>query len=347
MKYVKEKDPSCIFCGETVERGYFLSHITFCSYDELHFETIVDQTERIGENVLSEKFEGNLINNALKGNTVNENDKIEDKVINETEEEKLVNEKLLLEDEGFVIEKTEKLEENVDLIEKVYCEKCEFVCLSKDWLDVHTSITHGTVTLFDDNELKLKENQLEECRICQKFFKTKRRLSRHTETIHKKKKFTCQKCGQIFEELDDFQNHENEFHTNDFESDFELPKVNSNKVANYGCTKCDKKFKYYHNSIIHEKNCGKLSECNLICDHCGKGFDTEYSMKRHVKNHVENDLKHKLNLKRKHDLKLVCNECGKKFFTEDRLKIHKANKHNGKKEELCNECGKCFLTSRQ
>ena len=354
MRYVK-KNPSvahtsCIFCGETVERGYFLSHMTFCSYIELHFETTIDQTEKMRENVLSDTFEGNLINDTLEGNTVNENDKIEENIVSKTEKENLLNEKLLIEqndktEEGFLMGKTEKLkekvntdfEENEDLKEKFYCEKCEFVCLSKDWLDVHKGITHdNTVTLFEDDKLKPKGLQSEECNICQKSFITKMRLSRHTETIHKKKKFTCPKCGQIFEELDDLQNHRNEFHTNDFESDFELPKVNLlNKVANYGCVKCDQIFHYYNNSISHEKTCGKLPECNLICDHCGKGFNSEYIMKRHVKTHVENESK------------LDCNECGKFFFTWDRLKIHKVNEHGGKKEELCNECGKCFVTSKR
>ena len=266
MKYVKKEDPSCIFCGETVERGYFLSHITFCFYIELHFETIVDQ--RIGESVLDRKF---------KGNTVNET--IEENFVNESENDNLLNEKLL-------IEQNDKSEENVDLREKFYCEKCEFVCLSKDWLDVHTGITHDTVILFEDNKLKPKELlQSRECNICQKFFRSKRRLSRHTETIHNKEK-------------------ENEPGNRSEDGSFSI------KVRNYGCTKCDKKFKYYNSSIRHEKNCGKLPECNLICDHCGKGFDTEYGMKRHVKNHVENE-------------------------------------HNGKKEELCDECGKCFLTSKK
>ena len=299
MKYVKMKDPSCIFCGETVERGYFLSHITFCSYIELHFETIVDQ--RIGESVLDRKFKGNLINNTLKGNTVNET--IEENFGNESEKGNLLNEKLL-------IEQNDKSEENVDLREKFYCEKCEFVCLSKDWLDVHTGITHDTVILFEDDKLKPKELQSEECNICQKFFRNKRRLSRHTETIHKKEQ-------------------ENEPGDRSEDGSFSI------KVRNYGCTKCDKKFKYYNSSIRHEKNCGKSPECNLICDHCGKGFDTEYGMKRHVKNYVENEPK------------LNCNECGKFFFTSDRLKIHKVNEHDGKKEELCDECGKCFLTSKK
>ena len=298
MKYVKKDPsliPSCIFCGQKVERGYFLSHMTFCSYIELHFETTIDQTEKIRENVLSDTFEGNLINNTLKRNTMNENDKIDKNIVNKTEKENLLDEKQNDKtEEGFVFGKTEKLkekvnidfEENEDLKEKFYCEKCEFVCLSKDWLDVHTGITHDTAILFEDNKLKPKELlQSRECNICQKFFRSKRRLSRHTETIHNKEK-------------------ENEPGNRSEDGSFSI------KVRNYGCTKCDKKFKYYNSSIRHDKNCGKLLECNLICDHCGKGFDTEYGMNRHVKNHVENE-------------------------------------HNGKKEELCDECGKCFLTSKK
>ena len=287
MKYVKEKDPSCIFCGVIVDRGYFLSHITFCSYIELHFETTVDETERSGESVLRNQ----------------KTEKLKEKVNIDFEENVDLIKDLLT--------SLSPVEKSLDLIEKFCCEKCDFVCLSKDWLDVHKGITHDTDILFEDNKLKPKELlQSRECNICQKFFRSKKRLSRHTETIHNKEK-------------------ENEPGNRSEDDSFSI------RVRNYGCTKCDKKFKYYNSSIRHEKNCGKLPECNLICDHCGKGFDTEYGMKRHVRNHVENEPK------------LDCNECGKIFLTRDSLKIHKVYEHDGKKEELCDECGKCFLTSKK
>lgn len=76
---------------------------------------------------------------------------------------------------------------------------------------------------------------------------------------------------------------------------------------------------------------GSLKETRHKCEHCGKCFNHNSSLRRHEKAHTRGKF-------------FECQVCGKKFTQKGGLKLH-TRIHSGLKPYKCEDCGKEFTRS--
>lgn len=114
----------------------------------------------------------------------------------------------------------------------------------------------------------------------------------------KKKKYQCDKCKQIFDQISSFRQHMVGNHTN-----FKLS-IQPDKELSFMCTDCGKNLKNQHKFEIH---CLGHGDPDLECAKCGKVFASKFSLRVH---------------KRIHNRKYPCNYCIKSYSSCEELKIH-------------------------
>ncbi|CAG9583109.1 unnamed protein product [Danaus chrysippus] len=112
-------------------------------------------------------------------------------------------------------------------------------------------------------------------------------------------------------------------------------------ITNFYCKMCDRKFKNlvalkvhcakYHKLKIPKDNVARIRR-KMICDYCGKIFNSPRCIIKHIENH-------------KNPVLYECKRCSLKFDTKSKLRLHqsthdhKANNNNVIKKHVCSICG--------
>ena len=225
-----------------------------------------------------------------------------------------------------------------------------------------TNTNENDETNTDAKDMKAKEIKVESiddelrCKICGNEFVTKSGCVSHARYCEKNlaKRF-CKLCEEQFKSDQDFKLHMKTEHP--VKTEKKKGQKRNSKVASafnlklkldYGCPKCDRKFKQSSHFKLHTKTCNGLT-LEKFCKQCNVKFCSETSLRRHMRRrHTE----------RKEEEVPDCENCGRCFKRKsDRTKhinmgcglIHHINiscgltsEENGN-EKLktvdCEECG--------
>ena len=162
------------------------------------------------------------------------------------------------------------------------------------------------------------------CSGCFRTFRTAKVRDHHSSTClkdgkSKKEAFECRLCNKMFGYKNNLTAHQRSAHG-----------LESKKVLEYNCKHCKEVIKgklrlSKHIITAHPDVSGEL------CDLCGKSFQTEVKLLRHV-------LVHK-----SRERNLHCSFCPKKFFRKDILQVHEKVHTN---PIICKKCGKKFPEER-
>ncbi|XP_055325279.1 zinc finger protein PLAG1-like [Sitodiplosis mosellana] len=155
------------------------------------------------------------------------------------------------------------------------------------------------------------------CNVCNKTFENKKRMSQHMKSHEEKVKFICDKCGKMYHQQFNLENHKSAQHGEYLDEHQNV----------YKCRLCSAKFDNRTDLYTHMKNHANDNQ-ELLCDTCGKCFKNNHNLKNHMRTH--------LNL-RPHE----CTFCPKKFRTRLLLKQH-LHVHTGIKEFQCSVCAALF-----
>jgi KRAB domain-containing zinc finger protein len=205
---------------------------------------------------------------------------------------------------------------------KVKCELCDLMYIPKN-LKRHLENFHAKglnfqckiCNKFYKSKLSLKNhmeyhNKKFECKICSKMFSTQAYLNQHTKCHHKNpKSFQCEICDKKFNEKHSLKNHQK---THDI-----------NRIKLHKCQRCDFATDDLRYLKIHQKFHERQAGENATekCKKCWKFCKNKKSLKRHIK--------------RVHpDVKLQCDLCGKYINTKDYLKRHVLSKNCKKNKKF-------------
>ncbi|XP_061897130.1 zinc finger protein 135-like isoform X11 [Entelurus aequoreus] len=180
--------------------------------------------------------------------------------------------------------------------------------------DETTSHSPGT----DDEDCKTDQtchtdNTHFQCSHCDKTFKHRHNLTRHTRIHTGEKQFFCSVCGKCFLQNGDLKVHMR-IHTGD---------------KPYSCSSCGKDFTQRQHLKTHMKI--HTGEKRFSCSICGKCFIENCVLKRHMRIHTG-------------EKPFVCLVCGKRFSQKHSLKMHAAT-HTGEKPFSCSVCAKGFMVN--
>ncbi|CAG5043405.1 unnamed protein product [Parnassius apollo] len=149
------------------------------------------------------------------------------------------------------------------------------------------------------------------------------------------KKYQCDKCKQIFDQISTFKQHMGGNHRT---IKAKRVSVSESKIK-YICTECGKILKNQEKFKLH---CLGHGDPELECNKCHKVFASKFTLRTHRKIHL-----------RKHS----CDYCTKKFAKIDNLIVHVANIHHifmcqacdytTKKYKDLQEHQKCHLSPRE
>lgn len=191
------------------------------------------------------------------------------------------------------------------------------------------------------------------CRVCNKDFKSKRRLSIHTWAKHDDPetwKYVCEQCNQRFYMKSKLHLHikkhlEGRSYVcslcdKGFYCSYALNRHTSRSHASgaytYKCDLCIKEYEEPHSLAVHkekvhnvESDMPVVCEKKFSCEICSKKFTAKSNLHRHMVCHAE--------------VNLNCTICDKKLANPYSLKVH-VRGHDGEKRFKCTICGSCFST---
>ena len=209
---------------------------------------------------------------------------------------------------------------------------------TKDALLLHHKISgHSDAELFDPNPKKIRKKksvgsfpttdynteipnirsaedlEIYSCRLCEKSFKSKALLLRHSNLVHTNERpFECTLCQLKFKSSTNLKAHQ-ACHSNE---------------KKFSCDTCGKQFSYKTSLAQHIK-CQHQGEKPFRCTHCNKSFSQNGNLQEHIRIHTG----HK---------PFTCDICGRKFTTSSQHRLH-IKRHKGEKPWACQFCPKAFL----
>lgn len=187
-----------------------------------------------------------------------------------------------------------------------------FLCMKcKNRFDTLQSLKQH---VFEKNECSIAQLT---CKVCQKMFDNKKGMAQHMKVHEEKEKFICDKCGKIYMNQFNLENHKSAQHgeyVDEFDNVFK-------------CRLCEQKFSNRTDLYSHMKTHTKETQ-RLLCDTCGKCFNNTHNLKSHMRIHL--------------DIRpFECNLCNKRFRTRLLLRQH-LHVHTGIKEFQCSVCMQSF-----
>ncbi len=213
---------------------------------------------------------------------------------------------------------------------KFKCSDCSYSCndpynLKKHQLHMHTpgtSVNCGICGKTLKNHLslpkhmKIHQDKKETCATCQKMFRTKGEVKKHSVVHTKEKRFKCEICGALFGLSDNLWHHKKMVHDS-------KPKL-------WQCTKCDMSFFYrcYLKRHEEEKHPKDPEQSKVQCGNCLKMVKNKYVLPSHMKR-CQKVKNHK------------CDQCGRCFVTAAELRLHNVI-HTAEKAFTCPYCKTTF-----
>ncbi|XP_058834118.1 zinc finger protein 501-like [Topomyia yanbarensis] len=192
------------------------------------------------------------------------------------------------------------------------------------------------------------KEQLIDCTLCKKKFRTEARLAGHMRTHQGLKPALCTYCGKDFQKYISLK--------------FHIQQKHSEKQLKYPCDYpgCEQVYSTKQGMTNHKKrhdpNFIMPEPKHSVCDQCGKTFSTSGALKKHSYIHT-GDMPFECTLCKKrlptaHKLKEhtmrhegiknhVCPYCGQKKTTRHELKVH-MNYHTREKQFTCHVCAQVF-----
>lgn len=153
--------------------------------------------------------------------------------------------------------------------------------------------------------------------VCGKVFQKKKSLYQHSLTHKVKEAFVCDKCGKIYTNRFNLENHKSSQHGEYVEEYGSI----------YKCKICEKQFTNRTDLYSHI-NEHSNDPVTLLCDTCGKCFRSAERLRAHTRLH--------LNIR-----PFNCTYCPKRFRSRLQLTQH-LHVHTGIKTFSCGICTKAF-----
>ena len=205
------------------------------------------------------------------------------------------------------------------------CDQCDFVGYHRRGLLLHKKNEH------DDRGPFM-------CEFCSTVCKTKHTLQDHVRFYHKNR-LKCELC-EFFDVAPKMRFHMDQKHPEHkpYQCEF-CPKsyslhvyLKNHQYASPTCRVDDSKSSWRHKETINKLN---VQDQSLICEACGKSFDTKKQIRKHLEEaHGIKSGKH-----------CICEKCGRGYANQEALKAHKDQKHR-QKFYACTLCDK-MVTSRK
>ncbi|XP_053384658.1 zinc finger protein 665-like [Mercenaria mercenaria] len=204
------------------------------------------------------------------------------------------------------------------------------------------------------------------CALCDKTFKVKKSLWRHTNQ-HKKFPHMCKTCMRMYETKEELEEHKishDPSHVCDVcnKTYDSIGRLNYHKKISHGpkqntCDICSSSFASKSLLRQHKKRHGPKQ---FFCDKCSCSYYFMHQLTNHLKIHDENSIKYKCTVCSreyvnkshwKEHVKLhdgsnfvQCDQCGKSYNSKKSLNLHKSSTHVDERKFICQVCGKAFLT---
>ena len=223
-------------------------------------------------------------------------------------------------EEIFATSKENILLETTSYETPLYCEFCDFTCMSNDEIFKHYSNQHES-----------KPPPLYRCNVCEFVHKDRTNVEIHSIKMHGRH-FYCGTCGKTLDKSETLQSHCNQS---------KQCKVNDMYMS--VCTLCDmffsnRKLLDNHNLDIHkaDKNDSKkLPSCDLC--------DFKCATKKTLK--AKKELNDHISQKHQNGKLKCCPHCDFKRATLDKIRYHIDKKHpnHGDKKYFCDICNKGFI----
>lgn len=198
------------------------------------------------------------------------------------------------------------------------------------------------------NDVKSIDSKVEKsndkyCEKCQKYFRSRKNLKRHTDAVHLKiKKYKCDECAKPFAHLCNLKSHVESIHE---------------RLKKFKCNHCSKSFSQITNLKSHVECIHKKLK-KFKCDKCPKLFGNRSNLKAHVRcvyekqkkvNKIQ-DAEHLVNSNesntKKDPQKKVpnneCDQCNKIFVDRRYLKQHISDVHLKLRNHKCSQCSRSF-----
>merc|ERR1711860_288716 len=184
---------------------------------------------------------------------------------------------------------------------------------------------HGLVDQQMDFSLDVTKVQ---CDKCDKIFKTKSKLKRHTQSVHEGVKFPCKQCPEIYSYHDGLRRHMKNYHGGLVDQPMDI-KDFSPDVTKFQCDKCDKIF--FSNTNLKRHTQSVHEGVKFPCKQCPTIFCFHDDLRRHMKKYHGG-------------LRFPCSECPKVFSYKLELRRHMKAIHEGFQFESfeCELCSKTF-----
>ena len=204
------------------------------------------------------------------------------------------------------------------------------------------------------------------CSLCDKSFKVKKSLWRHTQQ-HKKLPHMCKTCLKMFEKKEDLELHQvshNSSHVCDIcDRKYDcIGRLNYHKKLSHGpkLIKCEICSASYSSKSLLKQHMKRHGPKQFFCDKCSCSYFFMHQLTNHLKTHDENSIKYKctvcpreyVNLSHwKEHMKLhdgsnfvKCDQCSKSYSSRKALNLHKKTKHVEERKFVCQVCDKAFIT---
>ena len=180
--------------------------------------------------------------------------------------------------------------------------------------------------------------------------------------IESEENYNCDSCGENFTTLRSFRIHRGKHHKGAVDSDLGSGKSLQNSQKHKKRLRSSHKEKRGRPSKTEpELEAEDDGTCSCFCKICGKIYDTETNLKKHVRRchetaqkpcHICGMMVKELSIHIKHQhlqkdvKKYFCEFCGQGFKGYSGYQFHVAG-HTGERKYTCGNCGKCFRTSSE